>query len=310
MMLQLAVLTLAAGVVTARPALRAQAGPPPPAAAASARSFPADSVVLDIIKQRVADKRSAGIVVGMLDADGRTRIVAFGDPGPGQPPLDGNSVFEIGSISKVFTATVLAELVKEGRVRLEDPIDKYLPASVHVPERNGLKITLGNLSEQNSRLAEDAQQLQAEGSEESVRGLRRPAALRLRLSLLADARPGRAIRVLQPRRRPAWARADARHGAIVRGNGARACVEAARHDEHGGRAHAVDEGPPRAGSRRAGIRDAELGPRCAGRSGRDPVDDDRHAQVRGGERAPRAGAIETSDGIRADRSGRRPVPRN
>ena len=52
----------------------------------------------------------------------------------------------------MFTATVLAELVKDRRVRLEDPIDKYLPASVHVPERNGLKITLGNLSEQNSGL--------------------------------------------------------------------------------------------------------------------------------------------------------------
>ena len=150
MLLKLAVLTLSTGVALPRPALLAQGGPPTPAA--TARAFPADSVVLDIIKQRVADKRSAGIVVGMLDADGRTRIVAFGDPGPGQPPLDGNSVFEIGSISKVFTATVLAELVKEGRVRLEDPIDKYLPASVHVPDRNGLKITLGNLSEQNSGL--------------------------------------------------------------------------------------------------------------------------------------------------------------
>jgi CubicO group peptidase (beta-lactamase class C family) len=153
MMLQLTALTLAAGVAIAHPALRAQGGPPPaPAAAAIARALPPDSVVLDIIKQRVADKRSAGLVVGMLDPDGRTRIVAFGDPGPGQPPLDGNSVFEIGSISKVFTATVLAELVKDGRVRLEDPIDKYLPASVHVPERNGLKITLGSLSEQNSGL--------------------------------------------------------------------------------------------------------------------------------------------------------------
>jgi serine-type D-Ala-D-Ala carboxypeptidase/endopeptidase len=136
---------VAPAIIGAQPASRA-------AAPAAARAFPSDSAVLDIIKQRVADKRSAGIVVGLLDADGRTRIVSYGDPGPGQPPLDGNSVFEIGSISKVFTATVLAELVKEGRVRLEDPIDKYLPASVHVPERNGLKITLGTLSEQNSGL--------------------------------------------------------------------------------------------------------------------------------------------------------------
>src|SRR5262245_8504794 len=123
-----------------------------PASTRAPAQFPPDSVVLDIIKQRVADRRSAGIVVGMLEADGRTRILSAGDPGPGQPPLDGNSVFEIGSITKVFTATVLAELVKEGRVSLEDPIEKFLPKSVHVPSRNGKPITLGNLAEQNSGL--------------------------------------------------------------------------------------------------------------------------------------------------------------
>ena len=61
--------------------------------AASARTFPTDAAVLAIVRQRVDDKRSAGIVVGMLEPDGRTRVVAFGDPGQGQPPLDGNSVF-------------------------------------------------------------------------------------------------------------------------------------------------------------------------------------------------------------------------
>ncbi|HET7186921.1 MAG TPA: serine hydrolase [Gemmatimonadaceae bacterium] len=121
-------------------------------AAAPARSFPSDSAVLGIIRQRVEDKRSAGIVVGMLEPDGRTRVIAYGDPGPGRPPLDGNSVFEIGSISKVFTATVLAQLVQEGKVSLDDPVQKYLPSSVRMPSRNGKQITLGNLSEQNSGL--------------------------------------------------------------------------------------------------------------------------------------------------------------
>jgi D-alanyl-D-alanine-carboxypeptidase/D-alanyl-D-alanine-endopeptidase len=119
---------------------------------AIAKVFPSDAAVLSIIKQRVEEKRSAGIVVGILEADGRTRIIAFGDPGPGQPSLDGNSVFEIGSISKVFTATVLAELVEEGKVKLEDPVQRYLPPTVHVPSRGGKLITLGTLSEQRSGL--------------------------------------------------------------------------------------------------------------------------------------------------------------
>jgi D-alanyl-D-alanine-carboxypeptidase/D-alanyl-D-alanine-endopeptidase len=118
----------------------------------AASAFPSDSAVLAVIKQRVEEKRSAGIVIGLLDADGHTRIVAFGDPGKGQPPLDGSTVFEIGSISKVFTSTVLAELVKEGKVKLDDPVQKYLPSSVRVPSRNGKEITLLNLSEQNSGL--------------------------------------------------------------------------------------------------------------------------------------------------------------
>src|SRR5436189_6284926 len=82
-------------------------------------TFPGDSEVLTMIRQRVEEKRSAGIVVGLLDPTGKRRIVAYGDPGRGQPPLDGQSVFEIGSISKVFTATVLAQMALDGKVSLD-----------------------------------------------------------------------------------------------------------------------------------------------------------------------------------------------
>ncbi|MFL5509299.1 MAG: serine hydrolase, partial [Gemmatimonadaceae bacterium] len=125
--------------------------PAVPSAQAQA-ALPTDAEILAIIKQRVDDKRSAGMVVGVIDPDGRQRVVAYGEPGPGQPPLDGNTVFEIGSISKVFTSTVLAQLVQEGKVHLEDPAQKYLPPTVHLPTRNGKEITLGNLAMQNSGL--------------------------------------------------------------------------------------------------------------------------------------------------------------
>ena len=118
----------------------------------AAGALPSDSAVLEIIRERVQDKRSAGIVVGLLEPDGRSRIMAFGDSGPGQPPLDGDSVFEIGSISKVFTSTVLAQMVLAKTVALDDPVQKFLPPSVRVPTHNGKQITLGNLSTQNSGL--------------------------------------------------------------------------------------------------------------------------------------------------------------
>lgn len=100
-------------------------------------ALPSNAEVLTIIRRRVEQKQSAGIVVGMMEPDGRARFAAWGDPGPRQPLLDSNSVFEIGSITKVFTATMLAQLVQEERVRLDDPAQKYLPASVTLPTRDG-----------------------------------------------------------------------------------------------------------------------------------------------------------------------------
>ena len=87
-----------------------------------------------------------------MECAAQTRIVAAGDPGAGKLPLDGNTVFEIGSISKVFTSTLLALMAEEGTVRLDDPVQKYLPASVRVPARDGKVITLELLAEQRSGL--------------------------------------------------------------------------------------------------------------------------------------------------------------
>src|SRR4029453_8942525 len=67
-------------------------------------------------------------------------------------PLDGDTVFEIGSISKVFTSLLLTDMVERGEVALPHPISQYLPAGVKVPERNGKAITLQDLSTHTSGL--------------------------------------------------------------------------------------------------------------------------------------------------------------
>ena len=77
--------------------------------------------------------------------------MSYGQSGTGRP-LDGNTVFEIGSISKVFTALVLADMVRKGELALEDPVAKYLPDTVKVPARNGRQITLLDLATQSSGL--------------------------------------------------------------------------------------------------------------------------------------------------------------
>jgi CubicO group peptidase (beta-lactamase class C family) len=61
-------------------------------------------------------------------------------------------VFEIGSITKVFTTAILADMVARGQVRLDDPVAQLLPATVKVPSRNGRRITLLDLATQSSGL--------------------------------------------------------------------------------------------------------------------------------------------------------------
>ncbi|HEX8431500.1 MAG TPA: serine hydrolase, partial [Longimicrobium sp.] len=94
----------------------------------------------------VEDGETPGIVLGILEADGSTRVVSYGSGGPGTRPLGPKSEFEIGSINKTFTAAVLAGMVARGEVSLSDPISKYLPDSVRVPSRNGRQITVLDLA--------------------------------------------------------------------------------------------------------------------------------------------------------------------
>jgi D-alanyl-D-alanine-carboxypeptidase/D-alanyl-D-alanine-endopeptidase len=96
--------------------------------------------------------KAVGIVMGLLDASGE-RFLASGttEPGGAVKP-DPDTVFEIGSITKVFTSLVLADMVLRGEVRLDDPVAKFLPATVKLPERDGRKITLIDLSNQVSGL--------------------------------------------------------------------------------------------------------------------------------------------------------------
>jgi serine-type D-Ala-D-Ala carboxypeptidase/endopeptidase len=104
-----------------------------------------------ILEERVNSGRSSGIVVGLLEAIDR-RVVAYGAAGSPDKPLDGNSVFEIGSVTKVFTAALLADMVRRGEVNLDDPVSKYLPETVRIPARKGKQITLIDLATQTSGL--------------------------------------------------------------------------------------------------------------------------------------------------------------
>ena len=113
---------------------------------------PREAELLALLKARVDAGKNIGIVAGTIDADGKKAIAAYGNAGPDSLPLDADSVFEIGSITKVLTAILLADMADRGEVALDDPIAKYLPSTMRVPERSGRRITLLDLSTQTSGL--------------------------------------------------------------------------------------------------------------------------------------------------------------
>ena len=110
------------------------------AAPLAAQHFPADSEIQELIRTRVDEGRATGIVVGVLEADGTRRILAYGEAGLGALPLDAESVFEIGSISKVFTSILLADIAADGLLSIEDPVQDHVPAGVTIPSRPGQAI--------------------------------------------------------------------------------------------------------------------------------------------------------------------------
>lgn len=122
------------------------------AAPAAAQHFLPDAEIEAIIRARIDEGRAVGMVIGVLEADGSTRIVSFGEAGPDARPLGPRSVFEIGSISKVFTGSMLADMVARGEVSLTDPVVNHLPDGVSMPTRAGREITLLDLSTHHSAL--------------------------------------------------------------------------------------------------------------------------------------------------------------
>ncbi len=92
-----------------------------------------------------------GLVVGVYDGESK-RVFGYGHVKLGGTTVpDGNTVYEIGSITKVFTGILLASMVQSGDVRLDQPVSELVPNAV-VPKRGDRIITLEHLSTHTSAL--------------------------------------------------------------------------------------------------------------------------------------------------------------
>jgi CubicO group peptidase (beta-lactamase class C family) len=105
------------------------------------------------VQARVGGGLSPGIVIGVIGPDGAETYHAAGVMTVGKPePVTPDTIFEIGSITKTFTGTLLAEMAARGEVKLTDPVRKYLPEGVTLPKEGEREITLEDLATQRSGL--------------------------------------------------------------------------------------------------------------------------------------------------------------
>lgn len=102
------------------------------------------------LNQEVANKRTKGIVVGIIDGNGKQIFSAgkLSDNNPKKP--DGNTMFEIASVTKLFTTLALADFATKNLVNLHEPISTYLPKHVKTPVFNNKEISLQNLASHTS----------------------------------------------------------------------------------------------------------------------------------------------------------------
>jgi CubicO group peptidase (beta-lactamase class C family) len=102
-----------------------------------------DDVKALLVQLVDVEKRAPGIVVGMIATDPDERwVVGYGRFSATDLRVpDGDTVFEIGSVTKVFTGILLAQAVLNGEVKLDDPISLYLPEGVTAPEYGSKSMT-------------------------------------------------------------------------------------------------------------------------------------------------------------------------
>ena len=115
----------------------------------STKELPAE--VVEAIEKRIANDYLPSIAIALIDSTG-TYYFNFGKTEADGSKVDQNTVYEIGSISKVFTGILLAQQVLDNDLSMEDKINDLLPDGLVVLVKGDNKITLGNLTDHTSGL--------------------------------------------------------------------------------------------------------------------------------------------------------------
>ena len=140
-------------VAVADPSTPGASETPSPVATGSASSTEKEQVLS--AAQNLVDGGYPAALTAVRDKDGNTigAAAGVGNLETGEaPPLDGE--VRIGSNTKTFVAVVILQLVQEGKITLDEPIETYLPGLLHGEGIDAAKITVRQLLQHTSGLPE------------------------------------------------------------------------------------------------------------------------------------------------------------
>jgi D-alanyl-D-alanine-carboxypeptidase/D-alanyl-D-alanine-endopeptidase len=122
--------------------------PTPPTAGATG---PRAEAVAAQVKPYLDGEIVTGGVIALIDGD-RIETYGFGRARDGGPAPDADTVFELGAVTKVFTALLTTTAIARGEMAMDTPISQLLPFGLKLPSKDGTSILVGHLLTHTSQL--------------------------------------------------------------------------------------------------------------------------------------------------------------
>jgi CubicO group peptidase (beta-lactamase class C family)/D-alanyl-D-alanine dipeptidase len=131
---------------------------PAQASVGPAKGYEGAVKILDaFIQKQVADKRLPGLSIALVDDQRVVWAKGFGFADPGKKkPATAETVYRVGSVSKLFTDLAVMQLVERGALDLDEPVKKYLEDSFKPANKFDKEITLRHLMSHRSGLVRES----------------------------------------------------------------------------------------------------------------------------------------------------------
>ncbi|MES4884670.1 serine hydrolase domain-containing protein [Streptomyces sp. NPDC000349] len=142
----------------------------PTAPTAAANPRPADPLQRQV--EAIHDTGAVGVHAEVTSPEARDSAYAGTAAMNTRRPMPRDGRFRIGSATKTFTATVVLQLVGEGRMSLEDTVEQWLPGVVRGNGNDGSRITVRQLLQHTSGIPDVGPEIPALNSADGYRAER------------------------------------------------------------------------------------------------------------------------------------------